>query len=246
MAKIFHTDGSQSGFFTAVFDAYPLKNSHITSQKNFQCSILDEWVDVQTNEEKATRVSEKLGKIDVRAALEIDRILRTEYSDKEQVAFNYLKLVITLGKSAREQLTLEAVRTASDYASRVWLEVHRLYGFLRFRECENGVLYADCAPDNDIIELLSPHFKARLKSQPFVIHDKKRNRAILYDGKNDICVPVQKADIRITERERSVSALWKKYYHTAAIPMRKNTRQMKGYMPKRYWAFACEKEGDDI
>lgn len=246
MAKIFHTDGSKLGFFSAVFDAYAHKNAYLTSAQDFQCGLLDEWIEVCADEEKAKRVYEKLEKIDSRAVLEIDRILRTPYLDKEQVAFQYLKLVVTLGKSAREQLSLESVRKAIDYASSVWSEVHRLHGFLRFRECENGVFYADCAPDNDIVELLFPHFKARLKTQPFVIHDKKRNRAVLYDGKSHICVPVDKADIRVTERERCVSSLWKKYYHTVAIPMRKNTRQMKQYMPKRYWAFMCEKEGDDI
>ena len=246
MSKIYHTDGSKLGFFTAVFNAHIHKDAYLTSATDFQCALLDEWIEVRADEEKAKRVYEKLEKIDARALIEIDRILRTDYSDKEQVAFNYLKLVIKYGSSARENLSLDSVRKAMDYSANVWGEVHRLHGFLRFRECENGVYYADCAPDNDIIELLSPHFKARLKTQPFVIHDKKRNRAVLYDGKKDICVPVDKADIRVTDRERSVSTLWKKYYHTVAIPMRKNTRQMKQYMPKRYWAFMCEKEGDDI
>ncbi|MBR2341612.1 MAG: TIGR03915 family putative DNA repair protein [Clostridia bacterium] len=245
MAKIFHTDGSRLGFFTAVFDAYACKDAYLTSQNNFQCSLSDEWIEVPINEEKAKRVSEKLQALDARIFLEIDCLLRTCYPDREQIAFKYMKLIIKHGHRARENFSLEIVRKARDYISNVWNEVHRLHGFLRFKECENGVLYADCAPDNDVIELLSRHFKSRLKTQPFVIHDVKRNRAVLYDGKRDICVPVQKADVRITERERSVSALWKKYYHTVAIPMRKNTRQMKLYMPKRYWAFMCEKEGDD-
>lgn len=245
MKNVYHTDGTPVAFFTAVFNAYKDEKGYITSSNCFQTSLGDTWREVAPDEEKAARVVKKIREVDPHAFQEIDLILRTPDDDKEQAAFEYLKLVLKYGKHTREKLTLSAVRRAMDLTSHVGTEVHRLHGFLRFQEGENGVFYAPCAPDNDVLELLLPHFIARFKKQSFVIHDVKRKIAALYNGDEWIIVPAEQAEITASESEKAILSLWKKYYHTVAIPMRKNTRQMKNYMPVRYWKFIVEKDGDD-
>lgn len=246
MRTVYFTNGNLPDFFTAVFDGYKNPNAYITSQTLFQARLDDIFITVQADEEKATRVKRKLRESDYYAYTEIEHILRSKNPEKEQVAFAYLRLVIKYGKSAREKLALPAVRAAMDEVARVRLEIHRLHGFLRFQECENGIYYAVCAPDNDVLELLLPHFVARFKTLAFAIHDEKRKKAALYNGKDAIVVAVETASFAKSETEKQIVALWKKYYHTVAIPSRKNTRQMKNYMPVRYWAYLPEKEGDDV
>ncbi len=246
MRTVYFINGSLSDFFTAVFDGYKNSNTYITSQSLFQTRLDDLFITVKKDEEKSARVERKLRAVDRYAYGEIERILRSKNPEKEQIAFEYLKLVIKYGKSAREKLALPAVRAAMDEVAKVRLEVHRLHGFLRFQECENGIYYAICAPDNDILELLLPHFVARFKTFAFAIHDEKRKKAALFNGKDTIVVTVETANFTKSEKEKKIVALWKKYYHAVAIPSRKNTRQMKNYMPVRYWDYLPEKEGDDV
>lgn len=244
MRRIYFVLDEPICFFTAVFDAYKDTDALITSSKRFQTAIGDEFIQVHPDEEKARRVVKKLKDIDFRAFREIDSILRSNAEDKEQVAFEYLKLVIRYGKSAREKLSLAPVRKMQDITSRVSFEIHRLHGFLRFQELEDGTLYAPFDSDNDVLDLLMPHFIRRYKNCPFVLHDVKRKTATIYNGADWILVPVENAEIRISKREEYTQSLWKKYYNTVAIPMRKNTRQMKNYMPVRYWKFMLEKDDE--
>ncbi|MBE5752518.1 MAG: DNA metabolism protein [Clostridiales bacterium] len=246
MRRIYRIDKSLESFFTAVFYAYNDKNAYLTSAEIFQPELEDTIFRLESESDKAERVQRTIYKTDPKAKREIERILRSNHFEREQIAFEYLKLVIKHGKSARERLTISAVRRAMDEVKKVGHEVHRLHGFLRFQECENGVYYGACSPDNDILELLIPHFVARFTNQAFIIHDVKRGKAVLYNGEKYLVVPAKNASFHLTEREKSVVALWKKYYHTVAIPKRKNLRLMKNYMPVRYWKYMCEKDADDL
>ena len=129
----------------------------------------------------------------------------------------------------------------NDLLYKVTGEVHRLKGFLRFMESADGTLYAPYSPDNDITDMLMPHFAERLNS-PFVIHDLKRKIAGMYNGKEWITGYVGEAEIYLSEYERAFENLWKKYYKAVNIKERPHEKQMKGYMPVRYWKFLPEKK----
>ncbi len=240
MRNIYRTDGSVEGFFTAVFDAYQDGNAYLTSSACFQQELFDNFLSVSTDEEKAKRVVKKLYSLSKQGTKEIFSILRTPEEDKEQAAFLYAKEIVQSSGSARSRLTDPAVRRALDLSGRVWTEAHRLKGFLRFRETAEGVFYAPCSPDNDVIELVMPHFIERFQGTSFVIHDVKRAIAGMYNGKESMLVSVKEAEISFSQKELAFSALWKKYYKTVNIQSRKNLRQQKNYMPVRYWSMLTE------
>lgn len=245
MRRVYTVEKTPCAFFTAVFIAYKDENAYITSEDSFQAELGDEFIPVSPDNEKAARVVKKLKTLDKKCLYEIDYLLKTPYPDREQTAFSYLKLIVQSGGPAREMLADEGVQKAMLYIQRVSYERERMSGFLRFQETQNGVYYAACSPDNDLIELLMPHFCARFKTVPFVIHDKKRNLAGVYDGTSWLVVPAGEAQVVLSEREEGFLRLWSKYYSTVAIPERKNTRQMKGYMPVRYWSFMPEKIAEE-
>lgn len=134
-----------------------------------------------------------------------------------------------------------AVYRAVEYIKKVGLEIHHFHGFIRFIECESGALYAPFEPDNDICDLLVPHFRARLPAFPFVLHDVKRKKAAVYDGANAFLAPLEKAEIMISADESAWQGLWKKYYSAVNIPSRERLKQMRGYMPARYWKYMPER-----
>ena len=74
--KIFMTDGTATGFYTAVFDAYRYKDSMITS-RDMQLGLDSEVTDVTADDAKAARVRKRIDGIDKYAAGDIDLALRS-------------------------------------------------------------------------------------------------------------------------------------------------------------------------
>ena len=239
--NVFITDGTPEGFYTAVFNAYREKDAVITSRRDMQLTFDTTAKNVETETEKAMRVRAKLDKIDRFAAGDVDLALRSNDSLKEQAAFEYIRLLVEKGRPVRRMLSLPAVIEITDIIHRVKGEIHNMKGFLRFMESESGVMYAPYSPDNDITDLIAPHFKARMGAQKFVIHDIKRKKAALCDGKSWFMAEVGDVEIYLSEYEKAFEKLWKKYYSSVNIKERPHEKQMKGYMPVRYWKFMPEK-----
>lgn len=133
----------------------------------------------------------------------------------------------------------EALRI-SDYVSH---EVHKYKGFVRFKELENKVLYAEIEPVNDVLFLISNHFAKRLKNEYWIIKDVKRNILSIYDKKKFVIVMDDEfvmATNKISEEEDLVVDLWKTFYKTIGISERRNDRCRMNFMPKRYWKYITE------
>ena len=240
--KIFITDGSVLSFFTAVFDAFKEKDCVITSDKNFQLSLDSEVIQVINDEQKCERVRSGIARFEPYAEEEILLALRSCDTRKEQISFNYIKKLMQVKAPIRKRLSLPEVIQLNDIVYKVTGESHRLKGFLRFMECAGGILYAPYSPDNNITDLLMAHFAQRLKAERFVIHDLKRKIAGMYNGSEWILSFADETEIYLSENEKAFESLWKKYYKSVNIKERPHEKQMKGYMPVRYWKFLPEKK----
>ena len=240
--KVFITDGSEISFYAAVFRAWR-QEAYITASKNFQPLITDEIVAVdaaeKTAEEEAGRVQSALFRIDPPAPKEIRRILSSGNLQKEQIAYLYLREIIGRQAPAREKTYLACVRNATDVLHKIGKEIEHLKGFLRFRETAHGVYYAACAPDNDVIPSLAPHFIRRLAC-PFIIHDISRGYALCFNGEKTICIEAKEAEIPLSASEEEFAALWASYFKNVAIRARKNQKQQDNLMPRRYRKFMPE------
>ena len=237
--KIFICEDSPVGFFTAVFDAYlhKTKPNLITSSRNFQPSFTTEIITISPDDEKAERVKRKIVALTgfTSEISSIETVLLSNSALKETVCFNYINLILEKGERVDKMLSEIAVIEFNDLRHKVLNEVHRLKGFLRFIETENGVLYAHYEPDNNITALLAPHFKERIKIIPFIIHDVKRNILALYNGKDIKTVYCDKPlSIYYSTQEKQMQALWQGYFDSVNIESRKNTKQQDNYLPRRY------------
>ena len=161
-------------------------------------------------------------------------------SDNEQIAFRYFRMLAKEKRPVGKRLADTDVFAAVNCIKKVGWEVHKLHGFVRFMETESGALYAPFSPDNDIVDRLVPHFRARLPQYPFVLHDVTRKKAAVYDGKNVFIAPLGSANVLISANEEEWKKLWQKYYVAVNIPSRERKKQMRGYMPVRYWKFLPE------
>ncbi len=240
--KIFITDGGSYGFFTAVFNAYNESACVITSDENVQLSFDSEVVRVEADGEKCARVQKKIEACDPAAVDDILLVLRSCDSLKEQIAFEYIKRLIEKKSPISRAFNLPEVIIFDELKNKVTNEVHKMTGFLRFMESDSGAFYAPYSPDNDITDLLMRHFAKRFMNERFVIHDVGRKIAGIYDGHEWIMSYAGEAEIYLSEYETVFQTLWKKYYKAVNIEQRPHEKQMKGYMPVRYWKFLPEKK----
>ena len=240
--NVYITDGTEDGFYTAAFRACTDTDCIVTSAKNIQLTLDARIAVVEYDAQKCARVRNKIRQYDRDAENDIALILRRGCATKEMTALNYLRLIVREKCAVRDRLSVPAVIEAMDERGKVGLEAYRFKGFLRFMEGEGGIFYAPFSPDNDILELILPHFLRRLPDQPFIIHDTLRRKAALWNGREcAIAATEDNVSVRFSPDEENFQALWREYYRAVNIDQRPHEKQMKGYMPVRYWKFMPEK-----
>ena len=224
--KLFICDGTPDGFFTAVFGAFNISDCIITSNSEVQLSLDSEIVRIEADYTKSERVKTAINRADREALADIAFVLRSCDSLKEQTAFEYIKALMKKKAPVKNAYNLPEVVDFND---------------ILYKESANGAFYAPYSPDNDITELLMPHFAERFKSERFVIHDVKRKIAGMYNGHEWIMGYAGEAEIYLSEYEKTFETLWKKYYRSINVTERPHEKQMKSSMPVRYWKFLPEK-----
>ena len=240
--NIYITDGSEDAFYSAAFYACTDADCVVTSAKHIQLTLDARIIPTDTDPEKCARVKNKLAQYDRGSLGDISLILRRGCDTREMTALNYLRRIVQSKGPVRDRLSDPAVIEAMDEREKVTLEAHRFKGFLRFMESEGGIFYAPFAPDNDILELILPHFLRRLPTQAFVIHDTLRHKAALWNGKDcAIAATDENVSVCFSPEEENFQKLWREYYRSVNIAQRPHEKQMKGYMPVRYWKFMPEK-----
>lgn len=236
---IYFYDGTKEAFLTALVLSFGDGEAVLTS-KNTQLSIGQETVFVRADKTAAEKAEARLLSFDKNCMRDLDRLLRSGDANRDGVALAYFRLLAERKCPVRRMLTEDAVINADECIRRVELEIHRFHGFIRFMESASGALYAPFAPDNDICDLVAPHFRARLGEYPFVIHDVPRKKAAVCDGKHLFLAPLEEAEVVLSADEVAWQALWKRYYASVNIPERERLKQMRGYMPVRYWKHLTE------
>lgn len=238
-------DGSFEGILTAVFEAYYRHEEPdlIESEQCLQQDFLTRYVFIKTDSKKADRVYNSIWqKISGEALKNVYHVYLSEEPDAGTIIYKYLRLGWKMGSRVDLHLADDTVRRVDDINRRVGYEVHRLLGFVRFRQVEGGIFYSAISPDNNIVELLAPHFAERLADQNWIIHDVKREIAAMYNMKTWIVSEFSAEDIpKDTAAENEYAQLWKQFFNTLAIQERENPKLQKRLMPKRYWKHITEK-----
>ena len=235
--KAYNYDGSFEGLLCCIYRAFTEKeHPFAVYSDDFQPSFDTQITEIKTDPDIAARVAAGIRKnCSISLLSTISYVMRSGDGLKSTIVFNAVKKCL----EARKDLTMNYadydMLAFSDIKERISYEIHRMKGFLRFEECEGGGLYAHFSPDNDICDLLAPHFKSRYPNERFIIHDIKRNKMSLYDGKEihniSLSTPVT---MFLSGEEKNFQSLWKTYFNSVNIKERKHTRLQDHYLPRRY------------
>lgn len=236
-------DGTFEGLLTCVHHHYYTEKADgIFTKEIYQPSLITGYMEVETDEMKATTVYEAIEKkISTYDLRRIYRAFLSNDPDKEMKILRYLVKGFRKGSSMSLLHGDPVVYDIECLEKKISREKERMLQFVRFSVMENDILYARIEPDHDVVELTAGHFCDRYRNDPFIIHDVKRNKALVsYQGQwyisyfDDSDIPDVSAD------EKEYRRLWKNYFDNIAIKERTNPRCQRNFMPVRYWKHLTE------
>ena len=163
--------------------------------------------------------------------------------NKENIMYYFYLNALRYKDTLLKRRNLNCVTEAHRIIKYVKGENHKFKGFVRFKELNNKILYSEINPTNNILPILSIHFKNRLKEECWIIKDVNRNIYALYDKKDIQIVNVEKIPLNVenlSNTEIEMETMWKTFYNTIGIEERKNNRCRMNFMPKKYWKYILE------
>ena len=232
-------DGTFEGFLSVVYAYYyeGILPRSIQYSDAFQLSIVQDEYFVVTSIDNAKKVEKALSKkISANAKGNVQYAFLSSAPDRYDLLFQYIVTGFKVGSSIDNHLQNETVHRVQKLAREVGREAHRYTGFCRFEETIHGIYYCSIDPVNHVLSILANHFADRMMNQSWVIHDKKHNQAVVYDGHDYTFVDVNanQAPPRMVENEQEIQSLWTMYFNTLAIEARKNPKLHRQIMPLRY------------
>lgn len=242
---VFLFDGTFEGLLTCVYEAYynVLKPDNILSQTDFQHNLIDEPIMISTDAMKTQKVYDAIeNKISSEALSLIFYTSLSEFPESPWLIFNYIKLGFKYGSKINLHLYDDTVLKIHKISDKVKKECHNMLGFVRFDLIEHNIYYSSIQPDFYILPLLAPHFEKRLSDQNWIIHDVKRNKAIVYNTKDWFITEFDSSSFSNlpARTEQTYERLWRTYFQTATIASRENPKLQKAHMPVRYWKHLTE------
>lgn len=235
-------DGTFEGLLTCIYYHYKkVKATGIYEIKSYQQSIINDFEIIETDVNKAAIVSNAIAnKISREAYIHIYYCFLSSNEKKDNIILDFLIFAFKYGKETMNFYSHEKVLPINEISSKVSREVHRFLGILRFTDID-GKLYAKFSPDNDILILMIEHFADRYKYEKFIIHDERRNKAIIYANDlwqmidvNFIDGIIGISELEYSQNEKLIQCLWKQYFTDMAIKERKNTNLQFQFVPARY------------
>lgn len=240
-------DSSFEGLLTCIYyNYYREKASGIYQQEYYQPALMIDSTEVITEPALAARVYKAIEHKISRTSLDlVYHTFVSSASNKENLILNYLRLGFRLGSKVDLYHTHPDVYPLRKAAHKVMAEVHRFLGLLRFADAGN-FLYAVLSPDHYILPLIADHFADRLAGERWIIHDRKRDLAVVYDGYDtdgDNSFAKRKWYITdfphpglpsLTQKEQYYQGLWQLYFDKISIESRRNPCLQAQFVPYRY------------
>ena len=237
-------DGSFEGFLSLVYEVYYEKLSVDAIVKELPKTLLFErFHEVFTDETKAKKVLEAITKHFTKDQQRtICNIFLCDSREHEMSLLEYIRIGFKNSKELHN-ITNANFFYIQNLEKELLSLVHKMYGFTRFEELEDGTLYAKIETKFNIVPFLGDYFAKRLGNIPFIIHDVKRSLAFI---KNDDIREIRSIASfdapTYSDDEEKFKALWKTFFKSAAIESRYNPKLQKSWVPLLYRTYMSEFE----
>ena len=239
---ILQYDGSFEGFLSLVYEVFYKKYKPTKILRNEpKTLILDEIKYIKTDEQNALKVLKAIEeKFDKKS---YEKIINTFMCDTKEFEIELLAFVIYGFKNKDELFNINnpSIFYIDNLQKELFRHVHKMTGFTRFEELEDGTLYAKIETKFNIVYFLGKHFFKRLNNQKYIIHDINRKVAFI---KNDYFIGVKEVldfdEPKVSDDEQMFQNLWNTFFKAVSIDERKNEKCQKNYVPLLYRKYMTE------
>ena len=251
MRTVFLCNSGLDGILTGVYDIYasrlPISECGLELEDAYEPELFCQYRTAGVSQEKALKVMNKLkSRISERACLAVYRASLSKEPKRAEWIFQFIRLGLTYGRRILSMMQEDAVYEIFRIDRCVGNEAHLLTEFLRFERLDSGIFYGQVGPENDVLELLVPHFSDRFPDMDWVIFDENRKKAAFHDGRTgawQIRTGVEEAFLKRTgecQRKDVYVDLWKTFFETISIEERKNPQCQRTHLPLRYRKYMTE------
>jgi len=236
MTMLYRYDGSFEGFLCAVFCAFERRDRSAFIEAESVMSL--RWCEemtVATEPDKARRVTEGLRRLSPRLPGTVYLAWLSRMDGIDDALLGFIRLGFDRRRDPQHMLYNGSAAKVMDAARKVGGEQHRFLQFLRFTKALPDLYVADIAPAYDVLALIVPHFAARFADMNFIIRDKGRRKAALWDRTRWQMVEGDSELMSLPlPEDGEIEALWRRYFESVAIPERKNRRLQQRFVPLRF------------
>ncbi len=252
VAYIYQCEDSLEGIFTAIYNIYRDRRNFPDTCISIREDLLlfAQYVPVETSSEAAVKVMrtcrEKFGEKDFYG---LCMALASYDTDKAQAVYKtiaYGLMVKPKKGHLFDHLSDDNVLKAFKLSNTVCREVHHLYGFVRFRELENGILFSDISPKNHVLVSLMEHFSDRMPSENFAIFDAGRKLYGIHPARGQWFLAKgeelesQIQNVPVTYEEERYAELFRHFCKRIAIKERRNPELQRNMLPLYFREYMTE------
>lgn len=261
-------ENSLEGVLTAIYRAYEWKLNPLSARVQVgeaDLCLFAVYREVETNAALAAKVANTVRRRSGEEAWEsVCYALASEDAEKGQAVYQ----TIAAGLSGQIRgplmggLANEHIRKTFELSRHVHNEAHRMKEFLRFKELEGRVLFAQIEPDANVLEFIMPHFADRFPLENFVIMDSRRGIAGIHASSREWFLvrmnegvhmagfdqqPGQGTQLKsvaehYSREELEMAELFRHFCHTIGIKERRNLKLQQQFLPLKYRSFMTEFE----
>lgn len=249
--RVYQCEDSLEGIFTAIYNIYEDKcdKEDAVISLTDELFLFAEYIPVETDAGKALKVINTLrrrfGEEDY---MRLCFALSSKEPEKAQAVYRTVAKGLAGGcrpGHLLDNLADDNVNMVFSLARGANNEYLHLKGFARFSELENGVLYSEIGPKNNILTFLMPHFADRFPMENFMLHDDARGLFGVHPAgkdwylmQNDELRPDE--GLKLSDREREYQELFQYFCNKIAIGERRNLELQRNMLPLRFREYMTE------
>lgn len=245
MKQVYICHDTVTGIFSALYDAWKEardKEAGIELKGRIQQRLFCEYKVVTETEHKAQVLQQMIKRnMGWNTYWDVYRAVLSDDDGKGEAVFRMMQEARTVRDSTKimDHLGSPDVAKVFELSRRVSNEAHIYKEFIRFRELENGVLFSEISPKNQVLTCIAEHFEDRFPLENWMIYD-KTHETFLIHRKKERCRLVcgetlnKEAVSRISKEEKRYEELWKGFFGAISIKERENPKLQQNRLPKRY------------
>lgn len=235
-------DGTFEGFLSLIYEVYYQKLKPKNIYKTLPNEmIFDEIKEIETIEENSKKVLDSIKKIFPKDI--VCKILNIFMCDTKEFEIALLEYIILGFKNTKQLFNINnsSVFYLETLEKELFRHVHKMTGFIRFEELEDGTLYAKIQTKFNVAYFLGKHFIKRFNNQNFIIHDIERKIAFVKIENHISIENIASFETpNLSQNEAKFQKLWSSFFSSVSIKERTNLKLQQNLVPLIYRTYMNE------